>query len=90
MDKQKLLDILSTVGATVEFLKEAPPHDHRRMVATRNYVDIPTQQWPAQSIFPTAQPKVDNIRVFDIEKAQWRSFNFHRVMSYTTNLIPTT
>ena len=79
-NKQTLLDILATTGATINFTKA--DGTVRIMRATRNFTSIPVSMYPVQDSLP-AVVNDNNIKVFDLEQCQWRSFNFDRLNGYT-------
>ena len=81
-NKQTLLDILATIGATINFTKA--DGTVRIMRATRNFTSIPVSMYPVQDSLPAAADDNDNnIKVFDLDQCQWRSFNFDRLNGYT-------
>ena len=79
-NKQILLDILATIGATVNFTKANGTV--RIMRATRNFTSIPVSMYPVQDSLPVAADD-NNVKVFDLDQCQWRSFNFDRLNGYT-------
>lgn len=80
-NKQTLLDILATIGATVNFIKA--DGTNRTMRATRNFTNIPVSMLPKQESLPGPITDGDNIKVFDLDQCQWRSFNFKSLIGYT-------
>ncbi len=72
MNKIDLLKSLGEGVQTVTFTKK--DGTERVMKCTRNPSFIPSEYHPKTSIETTESE--DNIRVFDVEKNGWRSFNF--------------
>lgn len=72
MDKNELLKKLSSEVVTVTFIKK--DGTERVMRCTKNLNLIPTEHQPKGE--SSVEAKEDNVRVFDIEKQGWRSFNY--------------
>lgn len=79
-DKQTLLNILATTGATVTFTKV--DDTVRVLRGTRNFTDIPASLYPKQDSLPVVVNE-NNIRLFDLDQCQWRSFNFDTLIEYS-------
>ena len=73
MEKSDLLKSLAEGVVTVTFTKK--DGTERVMQCTRSSTLIPTEFHPKGETVETG----DNIRVFDVEKSGWRSFNFSAV-----------
>lgn len=76
MEKNVLIEQLSKDIVTLSFTKK--DGTERVMKCTRNLNLIPTEFQP-KSETKNESETGDNIRVFDIEKQGWRSFNFSSV-----------
>lgn len=58
--------------------------DTRVMRCTRDFTLVPTEMLPKQDAMPT--PRVDSmIRVFDMDKQDWRGFRKDSVISFKIN-----
>lgn len=75
MKKETLLKLLSQGPTTVVFTKK--DGTTRTMQCTRKIELIPVDQRPKNSI---QEENSDNIRVYDLEKNGWRSFNFSNIL----------
>ena len=73
MNKQHLLDSLAVGPVTVTFVKR--DGSERVMTCTRNANMIPSTKAP-KGVGDLITEDTDNIKVFDIEIQEWRSFNF--------------
>lgn len=71
MEKAKLIEALGKGEVTVTFTKK--DGTDRTMRCTRNSGLIPVEKHPKGD---NTTESGDNIRVFDVEKQDWRSFNF--------------
>lgn len=72
MEKTALMEALGKGVVTVTFTKK--DGTERTMRCTRSTSYIPIEHAPKSD---TSKEEVtDNIRVFDVEKQGWRSFNF--------------
>lgn len=76
MTQVELLKLLAEGVTTVTFTKK--DGTERVMKCTRNPNFIPTEFHP-KTTTPSDEEVSDNIRVFDVEKLGWRSFNFSTV-----------
>jgi hypothetical protein len=74
MEKSELMKKLAEGVTTVKFTKK--DGSDRVMVCTRSPNLIPTEFQPKTSETEETTEVSDNIRVFDVEKQGWRSFNF--------------
>jgi hypothetical protein len=74
MKKSELLKKLAEGTTTVTFTKK--DGSDRVMVCTRAPSLIPAEFQPKTSETDETVEASDNIRVFDVEKQGWRSFNF--------------
>lgn len=74
MDKQTLLDNLAIGPVTVTFTKR--DGTERVMTCTRNINMIPLDKAPKGESGKLITENTDNIKVFDIQIQEWRSFNF--------------
>lgn len=83
MEKESLIKSLSEGVAKVTFLKK--DGTYREMVCTRNPSLISAEHQPKNE--KEIKENEDCIKVFDIEKQGWRSFNFSSVkeVNYGTN-----
>lgn len=72
MEKTALLEALGKGVVTVTFTKS--DGSERTMRCTRASSYIPLEHAPKSDT--SKEEIVDNIRVFDVEKQGWRSFNF--------------
>ena len=73
MDKQTLLNNLANGPVTVTFNKR--DGSERTMTCTRNPNMIPSTKAP-KSEGQLITEDTDNIKVYDIQIQEWRSFNF--------------
>lgn len=71
MEKTALLEALAKGTVTVTFTKK--DGTERTMNCTRSSGIIPVEKHPKGD---TSTETGDNIRVFDLDKQDWRSFNF--------------
>lgn len=71
MEKAVLLELLSTSAVSITFTKK--DGSERTMLCTRFIDAIPADKRPKGD---NSTETGDNIRVFDLEKQDWRSFNF--------------
>lgn len=78
MDKSELMKQLASGVATVVFTKK--DGTQRTMNCTRDSNLIPTEFQPKTQEDSTTLESIENIRVFDIDKQGWRSFNFSSIM----------
>lgn len=78
MNKQVLLKMLAEGATTVKFTKK--DGTIREMYCTRDPNLIPTEFHPKNKESETELESIENIRVFDIDKQAWRSFNFSSIM----------
>jgi len=62
----------------VEFTKK--DNTHRVMECTRNFAYVPKDKLPKSNTAPNDPP--DLIRVFDLDKQEWRSFRYSTVTSF--------
>lgn len=76
MEKNVLIEQLSKGVVTISFTKK--DGTERVMNCTRNSNLIPAEFQP-KSETKSETESGDNIRVFDVEKQGWRSFNFSSV-----------
>ena len=77
MTKSDLIKTLSEGVAVVTFTKK--DGTERVMKCTRSPSFIPTEFQPKTSDEAETLEASDNIRVFDVEKQGWRSFNYSSV-----------
>ena len=71
MEKAVLLEALGKGAVSVTFTKK--DGTERTMKCTRSSGMIPVEKQPKGD---TSTETGDNIRVFDLDKQDWRSFNF--------------
>jgi hypothetical protein len=76
ISKEELLEVLSKNEVEVEFTKK--DGTVRFMKCTRNVGLIPEDKHPKGVMDPAVS---DNIRVFDLQLSEWRSFNYESVKS---------
>ena len=74
MEKNELIKKLYEGVTTVKFTKK--DGSERVMQCTRSASLIPTEFQPKTETVESETEVSDNIRVFDVEKQGWRSFNF--------------
>jgi len=72
ISKSELMGYLSEGAMTVTFTKK--DGSDRVMRCTRNFTMIPTESHPKGDGFEIKDD--DNIKVFDLDLNQWRSFNY--------------
>lgn len=72
MEKNELLKKLASEVVSVTFTKK--DGSERVMRCTKNLNLVPTEHQPKGE--SSIEVKEDNIRVFDVEKQGWRSFNY--------------
>lgn len=75
MKKEALLKILSENQTTVVFTKK--DGSRREMNCTRSPSLIPSEFHPKNT---ESEEIGDNIRVFDLDKSAWRSFNYNSLI----------
>lgn len=78
VDKQQVIDDLSHGANEIIFTKQ--DGTERTMVGTRDPKLIASEKAPKGSNRQTAE---DQIRVYDLEVEQWRSFKMDRLISIT-------
>lgn len=78
MKKDVLLKALSEQVIEVVFTKK--DGSIRSMNCTRNMGLIPNEYHPKNSEDSTSLESAENIKVFDVDKQGWRSFNFSSIM----------
>jgi hypothetical protein len=74
MEKSELIKKLSEGVTVVTFTKK--DGSERVMQCTRSASLIPVEFQPKTETLEVESEVSDNIRVFDVEKQGWRSFNF--------------
>lgn len=77
MEKTTLLETLNNTIVDITFTKK--DGSDRTMKCTRSLDIIPTAHHPKSDGHYQID---DNIRVFDVDKCAWRSFNFSSVKEY--------
>lgn len=78
MTKNELIESLSSNAVNIKFTKK--DGSIRNMKCTRSLSIIPVEYHPKSKIQTIAE-ETDNIKVFDVDIAQWRSFNFSAIIS---------
>jgi len=78
--KENLLEKLRTDEATVKFTKA--DGTERTMRCTLVESKIPVDKRPKSTEAQTASTVGSALRVFDVEKSEWRSFRLTSVISY--------
>jgi hypothetical protein len=78
MDKQQLIECLKNGVCNITFIKK--DGEHRAMRATKNISLLPEDAIPKNTII---EKEDSPIRVYDLDKNGWRSFNFENLISTT-------
>ena len=84
--------LLQTTKVNIEFLKA--DGTARNMLCTLNWDYIPESKHPGQSALDgivreskqRKEPDPETLRVFDLEKGEWRSFRFDRLQKIGTEI----
>lgn len=86
--RHQLQELLRSEITTVTFTKS--DGTLRNMKCTLNYAYIPEDKQPKKSLtndnLAESAPQINTLRVFDLEKKEWRSFRYDRLKTIRIDL----